>query len=442
MTLLATSTAVRRNPVRVLFYGQSIVAGGHVSRAFTAWVKEAFPHAQVEIENRAIGGYTAPTLVRTARQDVAPYYPDLVFFHVYDGHDTGELERIVSDIRRFTTAEILMWTHHVDHYGADGCERDRIRDEGSAFRRMLAQKYDAELVEVREEWKQWLAQNPTVTRKDLLTDNIHLNAKGGELMAQMVLRHCRFNPLFPCGWASTVRTYEMRRPLEERDDEIRLEGAWKRWGNGAGITGVGSATLRFHGNRVVAELPWMDGRAGTLEVLVDGKPPSAWPDCYTVTRPTGNPLNTSRPMINRILTGGAPVAEDWIISLSQVSPDGKTFRFTVSGSVSGADGEGTHETAVFTSRSGRLSFKPEEITADDMAAQMKKPFPSEFAIACRTVLLGADTVHCPARLEPGMVHYAMLVQGIPNGDHTLELRAKGDGPVAIRDVIVHRPPLE
>lgn len=442
MTLLATSTRIQRNPVRVLFYGQSIVAGAHVSRAFTAWAAKEFPHAKVEIENRAIGGYTAPTLVRTARQDVAPFYPDLVCFHVYDGHDSGELERIVSDIRRFTTAELLMWTHHQDHYGPDGTERDKSRDDASAFRRMLAQKYNAELVEVREEWKQWLAQNPQFPRKDLLVDNIHLNGKGGALMSEMVLRHCRFNPLFPSWWASMVRTYEARRPLEERSDEIRLDGAWKRHGVGAGTSAAGTMTLRFHGNRVVADLLAVGGKQGTLEVLVDGKPPSAHPDCYTVTRPTGNPLNASRPMVNRILSAGAPVAEDWNLALSEVSEDGKSFKFSVTGTVSGADGEGSDKDEVFTSRSGRLTFRPAEITAAAMAAQTKKPFPREFTAKFSTVLLGADSVRCPDKLGEGELNRVVLVQGIANGEHTLELRAKGDGPVAVRELIVHRPPLE
>jgi len=34
-----------------------------------------------------------------------------------------------------------------------------------------------------------------------------------------------------------------------------------------------------------------------------------------------------------------------------------------------------------------------------------------------------------------------LAQGLPRGEHTLELLPNGDGPVPIRAIEVHRPPL-
>lgn len=441
MTLLQTSNEIRHNPVRILCYGQSIMAQGYVSRAIEKLVKEKYPHARVEVRNCAIGGYTAPTLVRAAAQDVAPFYPDLVVFHVYDGHDSGELERIVCDIRRNTTAEILMWTHHADSYGNDGTERDGIRDQGSDFRRMLAQKYGAELVELREEWKAWLAAN-NVPRKDLLQDNIHLNNRGGALMAELVMRHFRYNTLFPSFWADRIRSYEVRRPLEEPADDIILTGPWKRWGNAAGIdAGPGTLRLPFTGNRVVAELWPVGGRCGTVKVLVDGRPPSAWAQAYAVTRTNGNPLNASRPLINRVIPGPKPIAEDWTIQVRDISEDGKTYRFTAVGSVTGVDGEGTDKTAVFTSTSGRISFEPREMTLAALAAHTKKPFPKEVDITCKVVLLGCDTCTSPEKAGPGEVPLTTLIQGIPNGAHVLELQVVGDGRFAIRELIVHHPPL-
>lgn len=443
MTLLETSDEVRHNPVRILCYGQSIMAQGYVSRAIEKLAKERYPNARVEVQNRAIGGYTAPTLVRTAAQDVAPFYPDLVVFHVYDGHETGELERIVEGIRRTTTAEILMWTHHVDAFGPDGTERDLIRDQGSNARRMLAQKYGAELVELREEWKAWLAANPQVPRKDLLVDAIHLNERGGRLMAELVMRHFRYNTLFPSFWADQIRSYEVRRPLEEPSDAIVLTGAWKRWGDMAGIDkGPGSLRLPFTGNRVVAELGQAGGRHGTVKVLVDGRPPSAWQQAFAVTRTSGNPLNASRPSINRVLPGPTPIAEDWTISVREISEDGKRFRFSVTGSVTGADGEGDQDTSVFLSRSGRITFQPQEFTFDDIAGYMKKPCPPQIEVTCKMAQLGCDSFTSPEKVEKGEVATTVLIQGIPNGPHVLELQTAGDGPVVIKQLIVHRPPLD
>src|SRR4051794_18354628 len=63
MTLMATSPAEKRNPVRVLFYGQSITAQSWTA-AVARDLRARFPFADLQIENRAIGGYTSNVLVR------------------------------------------------------------------------------------------------------------------------------------------------------------------------------------------------------------------------------------------------------------------------------------------------------------------------------------------------------------------------------------------
>ncbi|MFA5058835.1 MAG: SGNH/GDSL hydrolase family protein [Opitutaceae bacterium] len=441
MTLLATSDAARRNPVRILCYGQSIVAQGYVSRAIAAELGQRYPFAKITVENRAIGGYTAPTLVRTAIQDLYPFYPDLVVFHVYDGHDTGELERIVANIRKYTTAEILMWTHHLDAFGPDGTERDPIRDEASNFRNYLAQKYNCELVELREDWKAYVKAN-NIPRRDLLCDDIHLNEKGGALQAQLIMRHFRYNTLFPCGWMNTVRTYEARRALEERADEITFTGApWPR--NNKGVSGndpKSALRLAFHGNRVdVIPFPAGD-KLGTAKILIDGKAPSSFASAFAITRTNSNPIS-GRPMLNRINVGAAPVAEDWTLNVNHISEDGKTFTFSLSGSVTGPDGEGS-QAGLFTSKSGRISFDPKEFTFEGAAAWYKKPFPSEVVVSFKTVLMGMDTWAPTPITDKGAVDVYTLIQGIDNGDHVLEIVPNGDGPLPVYEVVAHRPPLE
>ena len=67
MTLLATSTPQKRNTVRVLFYGQSIT-----EQAWTKTVaddlRRRFPHDDLVIENRSVGGWASQLLVRSAEQ--------------------------------------------------------------------------------------------------------------------------------------------------------------------------------------------------------------------------------------------------------------------------------------------------------------------------------------------------------------------------------------
>ena len=100
MRLLATSTRAKRHTVRVLFYGQSIT-----EQRWASFVEEGlrrrFPHANLIVENRALGGFASQMLVKTAETDLYPFQPDLLIFHVYGAHD--KYEDIIRRVRARTT---------------------------------------------------------------------------------------------------------------------------------------------------------------------------------------------------------------------------------------------------------------------------------------------------------------------------------------------------
>ena len=81
MRLLATSTPQKRNTVRILFYGQSITEQPWW-QAVADDLRARFPHANLVIENRALGGYASQLLVKTSETDLYPFYPDLLIFYV------------------------------------------------------------------------------------------------------------------------------------------------------------------------------------------------------------------------------------------------------------------------------------------------------------------------------------------------------------------------
>ena len=110
MRLLATSTPEHRHTVRILFYGQSITEQKWTRRVEDD-LRQRFPHANLVIENRALGGFASQMLVKTAETDLYPFQPDLLIFHVYGAHNT--YEDIIRRTRERTTAEILMQTDHV-----------------------------------------------------------------------------------------------------------------------------------------------------------------------------------------------------------------------------------------------------------------------------------------------------------------------------------------
>ncbi len=450
MTLLATSTPEVPRPVRILFYGQSITAGIHWQKLMDR-LRKRYPNANIIAENRAIGGYQAPNLVRTATQGLYPFYPDLVIFHVYGGEITGELERIISNIRRYTTAEIMLYTHHVCWKTNDEklmSKRMNMEHEcaGSEFVHYLGQKYNCEIVEVRKEWINYLKTyniKPNELIGDTVHSDVHPNLKGHTLLAELIYRHFRYNSLFPCGWYDQVRTYEARRPLEEKNDEITFTGKpWKSDARHGGATGVSSDSalkLAFVGNRVDV-VAFDCPNPGSARILIDGQPPSNFRGSYAVTGISKVLPGRPWPAIKRISLGVNPLAEEWILRLTKVSDDAENFTFEVVGSITGPDGIGNNK-KIFVSNSGRIIIEPEDFTFAGVMKYRKKPYPVGYEITWRVIPMFVD-VWKPKRIKkPAVEKQYTLVQGLTNQKHTLEIVPRGDGKVPIKSVLIYHPPL-
>ena len=157
MRLLATSTAEKRNTVRILFYGQSITEQKW-AKLVEEDLRRRFPHANLVVENRALGGFASQMLVKTAETDLYPFQPDLLIFHVYGAHD--KYEDILRCTRERTTAEILLQNDHITKPADFTEETDAARlppagRHWDAFMNhnwllSLAKKYDAELCDQRD----------------------------------------------------------------------------------------------------------------------------------------------------------------------------------------------------------------------------------------------------------------------------------------------------
>lgn len=192
MRLLATSAEEKRNTVRILFYGQSITEQNW-SKLVEEDLRKRFPHANLIVENRALGGFSSQLLVKTAETDLYPFQPDLLIFHVYGAHD--KYEDIIRRTREYTTAEILIQNDHVtkpDDFTEETDAAQLLPDgkHWDAFMNhnhlpAMAQKYHAELCDQRRLWKAYLLENK-LEPKRLLRDAVHLNEHGEWLMAECV----------------------------------------------------------------------------------------------------------------------------------------------------------------------------------------------------------------------------------------------------------------
>lgn len=426
MRLLATSTAEKRNTVRILFYGQSITE--------QKWAKQVeedlrrrFPHANLIIENRALGGFASQLLVKTAETDLYPFQPDLLIFHVYGAHD--KYEDIIRRTRERTTAEILMQNDHVTKPADFTEETDAAKlppagKHWDAFMNhnwlpSLAKKYGAELCDQRALWKAYLTEN-RLEPKALLRDSVHLNAHGEWFMAECVKASLRYDPkLGPSPAEDWVKTYEVGKDVKWADGRLRLD---------------------FEGSRV--EAICKPGNAAPAGVRIDGRAPSDFAELYgftrAVTKPEGKWL-LKWPVIAPVGSTKPLLVEDWTLAVTKDAQNDKLFTFTLTGSKTGPDGEGRSE-ARFVSKSGRVVIETNDWNvayATSLAGI--KPAPEKFDVKWKVEPRFVDEFVSPGVKDPAIETPVTLAQGLPNTKHTLETSGSDATPIAA--IRVYRPPL-
>jgi hypothetical protein len=415
MTLMATSNPQMHHKVKVLYYGQSIT-NQEWTDDVTQYLKEQYPDADFTFAKLSLGGFASQMLVRTTDYDVLPFYPDLMIFHVYGDH--RRYEDILIKTRENTTAQIAIWNDHVTQLPVP--EGDWSEKMSYDYIPAYAKRYDCCLMDIRTLWKQYLEQNHFEPAR-FLKDSVHLNPDGCWLLAQMMEPFFVYRPDLPdTGWKDMVRDYVVGK-------DVQWQG--------------GRLTLTFSGNRVDALSAWRGAaEAPSAQVLIDGKRPSKFPSVYYHARPSGTP-NVGWPAIKRI-TWQKPLAlETWTATCHDFSDDAKTFKFEVSGSVTGPDGSGV-STEQFVSNSGRVVIDPQDWTFDYDRSVGKKPMPATVTVTWQTKAICTDT-YAPLKVaDPAYEYPTTLAQGIPNAAHTLETSSASGRPIDIAAIRVYRPPFK
>lgn len=423
MTLLATSTPQRHNHVRILFYGQSITEQDWTKRV-VADLKRRFPNADIEAENRAIGGFASQMLVRPAEHDLYPFYPDLLIFHVYGADNT--YEEIIRNVRSRTAAEVLMQKDHATFWPTP--QMDRTVDKGkwwddymnNVFLPRTAARYGCGLDDIRSGWVDYLKANQLEPRQ-LTIDGTHLNDQGNFLMARLIERYLDYRPeLHDEDWRAL-----------STDIPVNPDTPWKN----------GRLEQAFDGNRIdLLPSPHPAGAAPSagVRILIDGQPPSAFPGAYAITRPQPNPW--ASPLALARVEHDAPlILENWTLTVTSAAPDSSTWTYDVAGSVTGPDGSGD-SAHPFLSHSGRVRITP----TDFFRGFAKDAVPVGHTITWTVVPLFQDVYGAPEKVDPTRDQATTVVQGIPNGQHTLTLIVTRGGPHGaspVRAIRVYRPSL-
>ena len=427
MTLLATSTPTQRHTVKILFYGQSITSQDWW-KMVAEDLRRRFPDADLVIENRAIGGFGSQLLVKTAETDLYPFYPDLLIFHVF-GSDV-EYENLIRRVRERTTAEILMQNDHVLK------EKDLTEETDPAklwpdrpiwnaymnhkFLPATAKRYEAALCDQRSVWKRYL-EDYQLPPARLLKDGVHLNLQGEFLMAECVK---------PC--------------LAFRDEKDDPRGAqpmncdWvKTWQVGSEVQWTNNRlTLDFTGNRL--DLICQPGPASEVKILIDGKHPSEFPDVYGLTRTTSFP-GTKWPCLLQVKRVQPWQLEEWTLTLHDIAPDLKHFKFSCAGSRTGPDGEGS-ATEKFVSKSGRVVIDPADWNLEYARTISKEPLPEGFKIQWQVVPHFVDEFTTPHITDPTRETVVTVAQGLDNQQHRLEITGPKEASIAA--IRAYSPPLK
>jgi hypothetical protein len=423
MSLLAASTPARRHTVKILFYGQSITE--------QAWwqivaedLRRRYPHANLVIENRAIGGFASNLLVKMLATDLDSFYPDLVIFHVYGSHH--EYENILCHIREHTTSEILLQTDHItqDDQLAEEWDPAKLTIQNwhafmnQAFLPDMARKYHAALCDQRAVWKQYL-RDYQLSAARLLRDEVHLNPQGEYLMAECVKPWLVWRPETNNSVAADplncdgVQTYRVGQDVKWRSGRMALEVA---------------------GNRV--DLICAGRRDARTQVRIDGRKPSEFPGLYGLTRTTSYP-GTTWPCLLRVTYQQPWQLEEWTLTLRGISADRKTFRFTCAGSRTGPDGEGV-STDRFVSKSGRVVIDPADWNLAYASTVSKEILRDGFKIQWEVVPRFVDEFSPSPAEDPTVESVVTVAQGLSNGRHKLEIQ--GGPQTNIIAVRVYRPP--
>lgn len=424
MTLLATSTPKNRHRVRILFYGQSITKQDWWLEVAKD-LRQRFPNADLQIENRAIGGFASPLLIRPAEHDLYPFYPDLLIFHVYGSEP--EYESIIAKVRRRTTSEIAFHSDHITWLptGTFLDNKEKLKAyqwhdaHSTEWLPKMAQKYGSELIEIREPWKQYLKDN-RLKPKDLLSDDIHLNAHGNFLLGSLVKRQLRYNPKFTtAAWKDWVKTYVVGKDVK-----------WKN----------GKLVLEFEGNRVDAiAAKSTDTNSHQGRILIDGKPPSQFPELYTLTRPSQG-IGVDWPAILQVSWEKPLMIEDWTARITEINEDASQFKFEVRGSKTGFDGSGVSDRK-FVSKSGRVVIEPENWWLKNSYEYSHQPIPKGFEIKWQVLPMFVDEYVVPKVEDSSQEYLTTLAQNLSNAKHQLEIIPNEKGNFPIQSIRVYRPPL-
>ncbi len=411
-----------KRPFKIVFYGQSIIEKSWWKSTANA-IQAQYPNVKFEITNKAIGAHTAERLVRLVDDDVIALHPDLVIFQVYGEQEP--YEEIIKKIKFGTDSEILIATDHIGAFDdvneetnpkylfrrnvfkqlhnkllQNAPKANWIAWKNYVFLPYLSKKYDVALIDVRSAWKEYLIKNH-LKQRDLLIDDIHLNADGNRVMASIYEDFFKKN--------QTVKR------IAPKNETFLLANKDLKLQNNTLITQCSGQRMQATINRHLLK---KNDKLLKIDIFVDGKQPSSYQSAYGFTRVSSYP-NSNWPALLRVTKGETPlIVEQWKAKIFPKDDALKNFDFEVYGSITGFDGRG-NALSDFVSNSKRIKILAQDWNLAFAYSVYKKKLPENFEISWRSEFRGND------QLNNIDVSEWNLLQDIQDGTHQIKFIGEG-----------------
>ena len=369
---------------------------------------------------------------------VAADQPDLVF--TYTPGTPAGLDRMLTEIRKLTTADIIVPSVHLARNSAMDEKDIETGYTSWAEAREICKKHHAEFVEHRQEVAKYLAATG-LKPDDLLWDHTHQNDHGRIRVWDDVMKHITDPGKFTYDPAKLERRVPVDPPAATSTEKVSLTGNWSSADGSVRSKQSGDRMrVQFTGNRIdIIGRKSPDG--GSAQVLIDGVPADQAPVFYTSyikaqpkvwPQALGGQAGDHAPHLVTVGTNAIP--QSWTITMTNDTGD-----FRLDGSVTGADGTG-NSTMPFVSKSGQISIDPTLWRNNKVTKNGQTNYGTmtgdEFTFdvyRCATGRVDFHGTGSAPMTEP-------LVRNLPNGPHTLEIVPNGDGAVNIDALYVYQPP--
>lgn len=409
-------------PLLIWAIGSSFTNGLGNGELLTELIRQRFPKAPKIVYKKIAGNSTSYHFSHGwARHLVIPDQPDVVI--LYNFGKTEDLEKMIAELRRNTTADIVVGSLHwcIPHKSIwPDPEKPNGHQDPPVLRAVCA-KYGVEFVENRRELTQYMLDNHLAI-EDLLGDSVHETRYAAKMTVMNIARH--FHRSGQPGYDPRSRE---RREVVGISPAVRMEPArWKAAAKGSALT------VRFTGNRIdLIGIRGPDG--GTADVWIDGKPAGEAPVFYAGyiepdRRNVPCPPNPPRDRAPHAVTlGKGLVPQRWELTMTNDTGD-----YELVGSVTGPDGKGS-AFKPFTSASGQILVEP-EFWRDARNNRRGDRFTFE-VVRATTATVDFKT----PKQEKFRLRLATL---LPNGPHEVKLVARGDGVATVAAFDVFEPPLK